>query len=60
MKFFKRLKWFRFLFLTRINRRYRDLEMWRGIIFVFDLILFIMVFEEGENVYFFFKMVMGD
>lgn len=34
--------------------------MWKGVIFVFDLILFIMVFEEGENIYFMFKVVIGD
>lgn len=34
--------------------------MWRRTIFALDSTLSIMVFEEGENAYFTFKVVIGD
>lgn len=47
-------------FLIHINRQWRHPEMWRETIFAFDSTLSIMVFEEGENAYFTFKVVIGD
>jgi hypothetical protein len=60
MKSSKCLEWFCFISLMHSNRQCRDPDMWKGAIFAFDLTLSIMVFEEGENTYFMFKVVIGD
>lgn len=41
--------------LVPINRQCRDPETWTGAIFAFDSRLSVMVFEEGENAYFYFE-----
>lgn len=47
------------MFLIPITRQWRDSEVWQGTIFAFDSTLSVMVFEEGGNVYFTFKAMIG-